>query len=164
MPAITVFSYPRRTYISATIALAVMLVSGILVLTAWAEGMYNTYDIAAAGAQEALTGRFFGSPLQTPASAKISPMQEVHIANNGLILLRGARVVAVSDSVLHVAMSWSGSDYIWIVNTDSGTKFYSSAGTSARREDMRVGDVLSVSGMLLGNGQGTGLHAEYVRK
>lgn len=97
------------------------------------------------------------------SASEKAPMQEVHIANNGLTLLRGARVVSISGSVIRVSMIWGSSSFIWQVRTDSNTKFEMSTGESSTFANVQVGDAVTVTGMLSNSGAEPSISAQYVR-
>lgn len=45
------------------------------------------------------------------ALAMTTPVLEIHIANNGVVLLRDARVVSVDGDDIRVALSWGHVDF-----------------------------------------------------
>jgi hypothetical protein len=49
---------------------------------------------------------------------------QVVISDPGTVLVRGAKVTAVSGSVITAQTTWSGVTLTWSVNTSSTTKFY----------------------------------------
>lgn len=90
----------------------------------------------------------------TPPSGK--SLLEVHIANDGTILLRGAKVVSISGTTLTVKSIWDKSEFTWKVTTNAsqygkrhfGTDFFDSKGKPLALLDIAVGDTLLVSGTL----------------
>ncbi len=74
------------------------------------------------------------------STVTIRPL-EIHIANNGLILLRSARIVAVHGTTLTVSTNWGSTDLRWTVRTDAST--YDTHGFGTRFVD-RVGKKLSL--------------------
>ena len=76
-------------------------------------------NVAAAGVATTATTTSYVRPL------------EVHIANDGLVLLRSARVVAISWNTITVSTAWGSTDLSWMVATnassygahDFGTRF-----------------------------------------
>ena len=91
-----------------------------------------------------------------------TPMREIHIANNGLMLLRGATVVSNSFGVIRVSMKWGFADFTWQIHTAPGTKFFTSKGEKETVEDIAAGDTVTVTGMLTGNGEEPTIVAEFV--
>lgn len=91
-------------------------------------------------------------------------MLEVHIANNGLMLLRGARVLSISGSTIHVGMSWGSSDFTWAVETNYNTTFLTSKGEKEALGNVGVGDTVTVTGQLSGSGTEPTIDADVVRE
>jgi hypothetical protein len=85
-----------------------------------------------------------------------SPILEVHIANNGMVYLQGARVVSVVGTTVTVSTSWKNTDLNWTVITNEsyygkrhfGTEFYDSKGKSISVSGIKVGNSVVVSGDL----------------
>jgi hypothetical protein len=113
----------------------------------------------------------------TPAVAPVvaaasggSPSLEVHIANNGLVLLRSARVVSINGTALTVSTNWGPTNFSWVVNTSArsyetrhfGTNFLDRSGNSLSLQDLQPGDLVTVTGMLENNHQ-LALDADTVR-
>ena len=88
-------------------------------------------------------------------------MKEFHIANNGMVLIRGARVLSVSEDTIRVGISWGTSDFIWNVIMDPATKFVSEDGLTTTLESVQYGDTVTVTGML--SETNTTVAADFVR-
>jgi Arc/MetJ family transcription regulator len=97
------------------------------------------------------------------ASSRRLPMLEMHVANNGLVLLRGATVIRSDANRLAVTIRWAESDFTWVVLTDSSTRFIGSDGAHEQSSDVSVGDTLTVSGMMIG-GPTPAMQAQYIRE
>jgi hypothetical protein len=93
-----------------------------------------------------------------------TPMQEVHIANNGMMLLRGATVVSIDADIIRVAMDFGPSHFTWQIQNNSGTKFTSSSGVAESRADIKTGDMITVTGTLVYGGNDPLIHAVYIRE
>ena len=91
-------------------------------------------------------------------------MREIHIANNGLVLLRGARVLSVSGTTIRIGIEWDSSDFTWQVNTGYNTKFFSSNGEKETFTDIAAGDSITVTGHLSGAGGNPAVDAQFVRE
>ena len=109
---------------------------------------------------------YLGTPV---AGAVVSvtektPMLEMHIANNGLVLLRGARVISNSRGTIRVALAWGSGDFAWKVETDSGTEFLTTEGAKLSLGDIDIGDIVTVTGTLKSSGAEPVLEANYIRK
>ena len=109
------------------------------------------------------------APPQT-AFADVPPL-EVHIAENGLVLLRSAQVVAVTGNTITLSTAWGSTNLKWIVHTDAssygarhfGTSFFTRGGKELSLQDVRVGDFVTVDGTLDNTAQAPTLKADVVR-
>lgn len=89
------------------------------------------------------------------AGRNIRPL-EVHIANNGLVLLRSARVLASGTDSMTVSTAWGASVLRWTLQTHGrdyatrhfGTRFLDSKGADIPVGRIHVGDLVTVTGML----------------
>lgn len=105
-------------------------------------------------------------------AAGVPTFLEMHIANNGLVLLRSARVVATNGATLTVSTTWGSTDFTWTVRTDSskyetrnfGTRFYNYDGKATSVNGIRVGDLITVTGMLDPEAKDPTLEADSVRR
>jgi hypothetical protein len=105
----------------------------------------------------------------TPPSGK--ELLEVHIANDGTILLRGAKVISVSETGLVVGMAWDKTEFTWKVSTNArqydrrhfGTDLFNSKGARIPLTDIQVGDVILVSGILDTNAAEFSIKADTIR-
>ena len=96
---------------------------------------------------------------------------EMHIASNGLILLRSAQVAAVHGTTITVSTAWGSTDLRWIVLTDAssyethnfGTRFLNRRGQEMSPQDVHVGDYVTITGMLDTAAQQPTLTADSVR-
>ena len=96
---------------------------------------------------------------------------EIHIANNGLILLRSARVVSISGSTLTVSTAWGSSDFTWTVQTnatrfetrDFGTRFLNRDGKKSSLANIQEGDLVTITGALDPAAQEPVIKADSVR-
>src|ERR1700721_1056186 len=75
-------------------------------------------------------------------------LPEMHIANNGLVLLRGAQVTSVSGDTIQVEMIWNSVQFTWTVQTDSNTQFFAPTGERETSSSVQTGSVITVTGML----------------
>lgn len=80
----------------------------------------------------------------------------MHIANNGLVLLRSARVVSVDGTTIVVSTAWGSADFAWTVHTnassygthDFGTRFLTYDGKKSSLADMQIGNLVTITGTL----------------
>ena len=123
--------------------------------------------------------RAFGSGSPTTNSANVvylapnaaatstvpkDPVREVHIANTGLTLLRGARVLSVSGSTIIVGMPWGASEFTWTVETSYSTKFFNAQGEKGSLANIHAGDIVTVTGTISQGGAKTSINATIVRQ
>lgn len=89
------------------------------------------------------------------ASRHLRPL-EMHIANNGLILLRSARVVAVDGKTITVSTTWGSAEFVWLIRTnatrfesrDFGTRFIGRDNQKSALGEVRVGTLVTINGTL----------------
>ena len=94
----------------------------------------------------------------------ISPaMLEVHIANNGSVFVRGATVSSITNGDLGISVVWGSTDFSWIVKTTAVTKFINSKGKKQTLADLKIGDIVNVTGSLLSNSDQLIVSADYIR-
>ena len=74
---------------------------------------------------------------------------EVHINNNGEVLVRGAKVTAITSSSLTATNTWGAAALSWTVNTDANTTFIRRSGGQSSLGEISVGDVISFNGTLV---------------
>ena len=98
----------------------------------------------------------------TPAARPA--MQEVHVANNGLMLVRGAHVVAVSGTMMSIVLEWGSAHLTWTVRATSDTKYFGPTGIRGSADDVQAGDIVSVTGMLSASDPNPSIVAEFVRR
>ncbi|MCR4281385.1 MAG: hypothetical protein NUV88_03585 [Candidatus Kaiserbacteria bacterium] len=139
-----------KILVAIGVSSAVFLFSGLFLYQARAQTFVNSRGNA--GSPLAVNKVSAVSSGPAVGAGQKAPMLEVHIANNGLVLLRGARVISVSGSTIHVEMSWSSSNMAWAVATTYNTKFLTSKGEKAEIGDIAEGDIIRVTGKLVASG------------
>lgn len=149
-----IFPFGGRIIVAPTVLAVSILLIGIFYYGVYTQILPYQHEVRAVG----------GLPAPVVAtSTKSMPMREVHIANNGLMLLRGATVTSLSGSTIHISMSWGGTDFKWAINTTSATKFLTSGGEKGTRADIQVGDTIGVTGMISSGGSEPTIDAAFVR-
>lgn len=78
----------------------------------------------------------------------IGSMLEVHITDTGKVLVRGAKVTAVSGNTISAETLWGSAVMTWSVLTDGSTEFIRRAGGKGSVSDIAVGDLISFQGTL----------------
>jgi hypothetical protein len=91
------------------------------------------------------------------------PMRAMHIANNGAVYLRGARIEALHDSSIEVRSKWGSMDFVWDVKTGIGTKYVNARGETMRESALKVGDIVAVTGVLDQSADTPSMRAQYIR-
>ncbi|MEK7588998.1 MAG: hypothetical protein AAB438_04265 [Patescibacteria group bacterium] len=73
---------------------------------------------------------------------------EVNIKDNGQVLVRGAKVTAVSGNMITATTAWGAMNLNWNVNVLSSTNFVRKFGSSSSISEVKVGDMLSFNGVV----------------
>ena len=104
------------------------------------------------------------------ASSHLRPL-EMHIANNGLVLLRSAKVVSVEGKTITVRTAWGSADFTWIVRTSSsrfeardfGTRVLDRDGKKGSLGSVRPGMLVTITGALDSTAQAPTIDADTLR-
>lgn len=104
------------------------------------------------------------SPATGATSSANAPMLEMHIANNGLVLLRGAQVLSIEGKRIRIGQNWGGQRFMWTVQTEKYTKIFSQKGEKAELSDITAGDIIKVTGKLIGGGSEPIINADFIRE
>ncbi|HEX2792167.1 MAG TPA: DUF5666 domain-containing protein [Candidatus Paceibacterota bacterium] len=88
---------------------------------------------------------------------------EIILSDNGHAVVRGAEVTAISDSAISARTVWDEASLTWTIRTDGGTEYLEKNGTSARRNDIRIGDYVSFSGAIDGDERAFAVDADVVK-
>ena len=159
LPRVVLASYPLRTA-AVVVALSIVIVGiSFFSVAAQTVPLQNLMGIGG-GVSAAVASSTFSSGSVTTTV----PMHEVHIANDGLMLVRGAMVTSITNGTITVSIAWSGSTFNWTVETDSNTKFITSTGEKGTLNAIQVGNYVDVTGMLTQGGATPTIAAEFVRE
>ncbi len=74
---------------------------------------------------------------------------EVHIFDDGKVLVRGAEVTGVSGNVISAHTKWGSVNMDWAVNADTGSKFVRKFGGVSSISEVAIGDFISFHGSLV---------------
>ncbi len=74
---------------------------------------------------------------------------EVHIFDNGKVLVRGAKVTGVSGTVVSAYTTWGSVTLNWSVNSDAGSKVVRRYGGVSSVSEIAVGDFISFHGNIV---------------
>lgn len=91
-------------------------------------------------------------------------MLGINIANNGSVLLRGARVTDVFGRTIQTNLSWASADFTWTVEAPNNAKFFDHKGQKQTISDIKVGDIVTVTGKLVSKNNKMVISAEFVRE
>ncbi len=80
--------------------------------------------------------------------AAVGSTLEAHINNDGSVLLRGAKITALSGSVLTVTQTWGSYVSTWTINVDGSTELIRRYGGKSSLGEFAVGDYIATRGML----------------
>jgi hypothetical protein len=73
---------------------------------------------------------------------------EVHIMNNGKVLVRGAKVTGISGNTVIAMTAWGSVNLNWSVVTGGATEFVRKNGGTSSVSEISVGDFISFQGTL----------------
>ena len=158
--------FSRKIFVGAAVFLTALILSGVFLYEVYAQPLTQSHKVSAYGSVSA--GTVYLSP-SAQAAAQVSstakePMQEVHVANNGLILLRGARVLSISGNTIHLGMAFGPSDFTWAAVTKYNTIFLNKQGAKETLSDIGVGDTVTVTGLVTGSGAEPTIDTDFVRE
>ncbi len=74
---------------------------------------------------------------------------EVHIGDDGKVLVRGAKVTSVSGTTVNATTTWGSVVMNWAITTDGNTEFVRRFGGASGVSEISVNDFVSFSGMIL---------------
>ena len=160
------FPFSRRIFIGATVSVVSLVLAVVLFYKVYAQTL-PAEDSASSVESVPLGTVYLSDSGQT--AARVAPteeatMREVHIANNGLMLLRGATVISNVRGTIRVSMEWGSADFTWEVKTDSDTRFVTSKGEKGTLADIQTGNSITVTGQLTGSGAEPTIEANFVRE
>jgi hypothetical protein len=151
-------SYPLRTA-AVVVALSIVIVGiSFFSVAAQTVPLQNLMGIGG-GVSAAVASSTFSSGSVTTTV----PMHEVHIANDGLMLVRGAMVTSITNGTITVSIAWGGASFNWTVTTNSNTKFIMASGEKGTIADIQVGNYIDVTGPLTQGGATPIIAAQFIR-
>jgi hypothetical protein len=86
--------------------------------------------------------------LAAAGPAAVGSTLEAHIGSDGSVLIRGAKVTAISGSVLTVTQTWGSYISTWTVNVDPSTELIRRYGGASSLSEFSIGDFIAVKGAL----------------
>ncbi|HEY5383430.1 MAG TPA: hypothetical protein VIJ88_02665 [Candidatus Paceibacterota bacterium] len=159
--------FPRASSNIARRPLSVVLLSASIVFFVFSLSIFL---FSLPPHKAAAKGTAAASVPAVAAGVPLFPL-EMHIANNGLTLLRSARVVTVNGTTITVSTAWGSTNFKWIVLTNAsnyetrhfGTRFLNRDGQDIVSQGVSVGDYVTITGMLDTAAQEPTLDADSVR-
>ena len=152
----------QRIFVVAALAATVSIAGGLLLYTG-----YSPLAQALGGGSGPVTSAntvYLAPNAAATSTPPKDPVREVHIANTGLTLLRGARVLSASGNTIVVGMTWGASEFTWVLQTNYATKFLNPEGEKASAADIHAGDIVTVTGKISQGGVKPFVSADIVRK
>ena len=154
--------FSQRIFVVAAVTATVSIAGGLLLYQGYsplAQALSNT-----SGPVTSANSVYLSAAAASSSTPVADPIREVHIANTGLTLLRGAQVLSVSGTTVHVGMTWGASEFTWAVQTNYGTKFFNEQGEKDSLANIHVGDIVTVTGKISQGGVKPFVSADIVRK
>lgn len=153
--------YRHRIFAAAAVSVMALLFVGIFLYQAHADSLNRAYlsDNVFLSAKASRA-----APAAVPETRAVPAIGEVHIANNGLVLLRGARVISIADGTIHVGVTLGSSRFLWAVKIDNYSKFLTPDGQAESLSDIKTGGILTVTGRLSAGGPEPTIGADFVRE
>ena len=156
--------FSQRIFVIAAISATSAVLAGLFFYQVGAQPLSRVFGYGAASSGNTVYLSGDTAAAAAASSTEESSTFEVHIANNGLTLLRGARVLSVSGSTIRVGMSWGSSDFSWKVQTTGNTKFFGPKGEKETSNDIHIGEVVTITGMIERGGAEPLINAQFVRE
>ncbi len=105
------------------------------------------------------------------ATTKPARPMELHIADNGLVLLRSARIASIEGSTITLSTAWGSTNFTWVVHTNAssygtrefGTKFLTREGQKIALSNLQIGELVTITGTLADGAQSPTVEAQTVR-
>ena len=85
---------------------------------------------------------------QLKEARSVGSTLEIHVTDNGKVLVRGAKVTSVSGNTINASTTWGSAVFNWAVVTDSSTEWVRRFGGASAISEVSVGDFISFQGVL----------------
>ena len=106
------------------------------------------FSASVASAEEAPVATPVAITLAAAGPAAVGSTLEAHINNDGSVLIRGAKITAISGSSLMVSQTWGAYVSTWTINTGPSTEIIRRYGGVSSFAEFAVGDYVAAKGML----------------
>jgi len=158
---------PRAFVVALAISIASLSLAGLFIYKAHADSVNLTFTantpVSVSPGMVYLSAQAAADAISDSAKGA-DQMSELHIANDGQILLRGARVKAVSGDTIKMEVDWYPEAFAFEVNTTLNTKFFDAHGAPVSLASVQTGDILTVTGMMSNGAMGPSIEAQYIRE
>lgn len=158
-------------FISAAFSVVTLALAGLFLFEVRAQSLPRQHSVDATGSVSSGTVYLSASGQEAAEAAAVevistkkTPMREVHIANTGFMLLRGATVISNSGNTVRVSMAWGPSNFTWTLETNNNTRILNSKGEKGILKDIEVGDFVTVTGILTKSGVEPTIDTEFLRE
>ncbi|MDO8482637.1 MAG: hypothetical protein Q7S86_02350, partial [bacterium] len=74
---------------------------------------------------------------------------EIHISDDGMALVRGAKVTAIAGNVISASTVWGSTSLLWTIQSDSATNVIRRSGGQSNLSEISIGDFVSFQGKLV---------------
>ena len=151
---------PRIVAGASVLAVAMVVSSQIIHMTSLVRA-----DDSVTTSADSSPKKVFLSSAATPAStsSRTGTMLGLNIANNGLVLVRDARILSIAPYTFTASLSWGSENFTWSVRVPYNTKFIHRDGKAGVLADLKEGDTVTITGQLDTNATEPTINAQYVR-
>ena len=88
---------------------------------------------------------------------------EVHIADDGKVVVRGAKVTAISGNTISASTVWGLTTLSWTITSDAFTHFLRHSGGQSALSEISVGDFVSFQGQMITTGANLSVTATVIK-
>ncbi|MEN9614313.1 MAG: hypothetical protein RLZZ347_620 [Candidatus Parcubacteria bacterium] len=100
----------------------------------------------------------------TPIDPKsVGSTLEVHITDDGKIVLHGAQIIQSAGTTFYARSNWGGSYMRWVIRTDENTKVTRRFGTETTIAEIKPGDIVSAEGDFMATSDSISVVAKKVK-
>lgn len=110
-------------------------------------GGATIFSAGVASAQDVVS-TVVSTAIPAAGPAAVGSTLESHINNDGSVLIRGAKITAITGGVISATQSWGGYSSSWTVVTDASTELIRRYGATSSLGEFSVGDYIAVKGTL----------------
>lgn len=155
----------QLVFVVAAVSALTLLWVGLYLYQAQAQFSVNKSNVSETGviSKGSINHATGTARAATVSGPKKIPLLEIHVANDGIILLRDAKVISVSEDTFHVLMTWNSVEFFWEIQTKFFTKVMTAKGEQMTLANIKVGDIVTITGELIAGGPEPIIAAQFVR-